>query len=224
MQQKIIGNLNSYVIAPPSGTPPTNMVILLHGYGADGRDLISIADMWRTSFPNTVFISPDAPDQCEASPFGYQWFSLAGLDKAGRNTVIEKKWNIASDFISSALDYYDIDEGNLIIGGFSQGCMMALTTALKRGGICAGVLGYSGMLLSEDSLQIPDAQSMPIHMVHGTDDTVIPVAEWTEAKDKIKKSGFIFSGHTTKGLGHGIDQHGLDSGQLFIQNAFKVNP
>lgn len=219
MEQKKIGKLNSYVLFPESDERyPTSAVIFLHGYGSNGRDLISIGDEWAPHCPATVFISPDAPQQCEQTPIGRQWFSLNEYTREAMEREIEHYWKNLSNYIDAVIDEYTLTEDQIILVGFSQGTMMALYTALLRDNACAGVLGYSGRLLSEEKLMQSPHKTMPIQLIHGTSDMVVSVDEWDNAMALFKSHKFNITGHTSNGLGHGINTQGIESGLFFIKD------
>ena len=214
IKEKTIGGLESYIIEPEGEA--TSIVFLLHGYGADGRDLISISAEWRTALPHTIFISPNAPFPCEMSPMGRQWFSLNPYTIEAMTDNIKPAHETLSNYIDAVLDHFDLQDDQMILSGFSQGCMMSLYTGLRRDKNCAGILGYSGRLLGEDA--IPDGKSgIPVHLIHGLADDVVPAESWTHAKDTLEAKKFTVTGHRTPNLGHGIDMEGLRSGSGFIQ-------
>lgn len=218
MKQETIANLTSYIIEPE--TTVDNVVILLHGYGADGQDLISIGDMWKQDLPSTVFISPNAPHQCEQSPYGYQWFSLLDFTKDAMRQKIANTHDGLSVYIDAILQKYNLTDDKLILSGFSQGCMMSLNTALLRPQPCAGVLGYSGLLVDHNLPKQSTNKNTPVHLIHGEDDNVVPVQEWINATSVLTDAGFKVSGYTTPGLPHGIDPQGIKSGLGFIKECF----
>lgn len=219
MEQKKIGDLNSYVLFPQSeDNYPDSAVILFHGYGSNGRDLISLANEWAPHASSTIFISPDAPFPCESTPLGNQWFSLEEYTRDAMEKEIEKNWKIASNYINAVIDEYSLTENKIVLCGFSQGTMMALYTSLLRDNPCAGVLGYSGRLLNEQKLIQSPHKKMPIHLIHGASDVVVPPEEWNNAGNILKKNDFIVTGYKAKGLGHNIDNQGIESGYHFIMD------
>ncbi len=219
MEQKKIGDLNSYVLFPQSEDHyPQNAVILVHGYGANGRDLISIGQEWALDCPDTLFIAPDAPDRCELAPMGHQWFSLDNYTREAMEKEISTAWKILSKFIDDVMDEYSLTENKIILMGFSQGTMMALHAALMRKNPCAGVLGYSGrLLINKEQLDTIPHKKMPIHLIHGSADLVVSVDEWEDAMAILKDNKYNITGYKTKGLGHGIDITGIESGLYFIK-------
>ena len=198
----------------PGGQDIKNMVIFLHGYGADGKDLISIAPLWAESMPNTVFFAPNAPEPCEMSPSGFQWFSLADRSpdrmKAGAANVDK----VLKTYIQAKLEANDLAIDNLAIVGFSQGTMMALYTMPQLKHACAGVLGYSGR-----ALITPDDSSVkfPICAIHGTADEIVPFDSLKHLEDSFTKWPDVKT-HARPNLGHGIDQQGLQIGAKFLKD------
>lgn len=215
IRAEAIGGLNTYIIDPVSGGKPQHIVVLLHGYGANGQDLIGIGAEWAPSLPDCVFVSPDAPFPCEMSPMGLQWFSLQNYTDAAMTVEIQKIFPILSQWLDGILAHFGLTDDKMILSGFSQGCMMSLYTATRREKPCAGVLGYSGRLL--DAPQNHGGQ-IPIHLIHGEADQVVPVSSWHDAKKTLESNGFKVTGHTTSALPHGIDMGGIESGLKFIQS------
>ncbi len=223
IEHRQIGNLQSHLLFPNSeDSHPNSAVILLHGYGANGRDLISLAMEWAPKCPNTLFIAPDAPNPCEETVLGRQWFSLEQFSKDFMQRQIEDHWRAASHYVDAVIEEFNITEDKIVLCGFSQGTMMSLYTALSRPNHCAGVLGYSGMLLGQNNARLSPHKKLPIHLIHGQADPVIPVNEFHAMKDFFNDNGFNnVSGYTTKGLAHNIDQNGIESGLYFIRDCLK---
>ncbi len=198
-----------------------SLVILLHGLGSNGQDLISLAPIWAQELPKTTFISPDAPFACDMVPPGYpnsyQWFSLQDRDPGKILKGVEMAFPILEGFIASSLEKHAVDPSKLVLCGFSQGTMMSLYAAPRLKYKIAGVLGYSGALVGGSGLS-GGAQKPPVHLIHGEADDVVPVAAWHDAKKTLEEAGFAVSGHTTPGLPHGIDQDGVESGAKFLKS------
>ncbi len=196
------------------------MVVFLHGYGADGKDLISIAPMWADELKNTVFFAPNAPEPCEMSPMGFQWFSLMDRSEASMTAGAKSVRNILEKYIRQKLDDTGLQMKDVAIVGFSQGTMMALYTMPRLDQACAGVLGYSGRLVAVDSLKSEQKSKFPICAIHGTADEIVPfdslagIAEGFDGQD-VKT-------HSRANLGHGIDDEGLRIGLQFLQKVLKT--
>lgn len=212
--QTTINDLRTYCIIPEN---IDSLVILLHGYGSNGMDLISLAEEWAPLCPNTAFISPDATYPGEMGGPGFQWFSLANYSRDVMKGLIQKEWLTLDKYIDAALQKFSLTDDRLILSGFSQGCMMALHTGLSRTKPCAGILGYSGMMLDTSILNKDAKDCPPVCIIHGIADSVVPVAAWDEATMILKDHGIAVSGHKTPGLAHGIDMDGLKTGLEFIR-------
>lgn len=219
MKNYTLANLKTYAVEPDGA--PQSLVILLHGYGADGRDLISIGEEWQTNLPNTVFVSPDAPYPCEMSPLGRQWFSLSEYTIPAMEREIISVWPTLDKYLNALLEHYNLTDDKMIISGFSQGCMMSLYALPRRAKPCAGILGYSGRLLGESALEESKNSITPVHLIHGEADNVVPCESWDHATQTLEEQGYSVTGHTTPRLAHGIDMEGIRSGLGFIQNCFK---
>ncbi len=204
-------------------TNPKKIIVLLHGLGSNGQDLISLAPYWKVAAPDALFISPDAPFPCDMAPMGYQWFSLQDRARDKIQSGIEIAFPILEAFINEQRARFNLTLNDVALVGFSQGTMMSLYTAPRLPEPIAGVLGYSGALFGEEALiQDPDEFSkMPIHLIHGEADDVVPVAAFTHAKTNLESANYTVTGHTTPGLTHSIDEEGIASGNAFLQKIFK---
>lgn len=207
---------NFYEHQPASGAKPKQMVMLLHGLGADGRDLLSLAPLWARDLPDAVFISPDAPFHCDMAPMGYQWFSLQEWTAESILKGVQAAAPILENFIDSQLEKYGLGADKLALVGFSQGTMMSLYFAPRYPKKIAGVLGYSGALTGGEDLTAPHHR-IPVHLIHGEADTVVPISAYRHARATLEKAGFVVTGHTTPGLMHGIDDKGLQAGASFLK-------
>ena len=214
LTQKTIAGLQTYCLSPET---TDSLVILLHGYGANGQDLISLASEWAPHLPTTTFIAPDAPTPCEAGGPGFQWFSLSDYSRPSMTELIRDAWTVIDNYCDEALKEFGLSDDKMIISGFSQGCMMSLHAGFSRQKPCAGVLGYSGMLLDQNVIENTKNKDIPVYLVHGTDDSVVPVQAWDEAVSVLKANDIEVSGHKTEGLPHGIDLEGLQAGLAFLQ-------
>jgi len=214
--------LNIYEHKPPEGTQAKQLVIFLHGLGADGRDLLGLAPMFAQALPEAVFVSPDAPFPCDMAPMGYQWFSLREWTPESILRGVEETAPVLEDFIGQQLEKYNLPAERMALCGFSQGTMMSLYAGPRYPDKIAGILGYSGALVGGDGfLEDPDEfHKMPVHLIHGEADNVVPVSAWHHAKETLEKAGFTVTGHTTPGLPHGIDEAGIQSGLEFLKSLF----
>jgi len=210
---------NFYEYGPDLGEVE-QLVIMFHGVGSNGQDLISLAPILSQKLPKTMFISPDAPFPCDMVPPGYpnsyQWFSLQDRDPKAMLEGVKQVFPIVEDFIEKQLETYNVPPEKLALLGFSQGTMTSLHVAPRLKSKIAGVLGYSGALLWDSSQDIEKFQKMPIHLIHGEADDVVPVQARAQAEEILKNHVYEVSGHTTAGLTHSIDQKGIDSGAEFF--------
>ena len=205
---------------PASGGKPAKLVILLHGVGADGNDLIGLAPRFASVLPDAGFLSPHAPYAYDMAPVGRQWFSLAERSPARILAGIRATAPILSGFIDRELDRRGLADRNLALIGFSQGAMMALHVALRRAQACAALIGYSGALAGGERLAEEIRATPPVLLVHGAADEVVPVALHSPAVAALEASGVKVSAHIRPGLGHGIDEDGIGLGTRFLASAF----
>lgn len=213
---------NYYEFGPKSGKAPASIVLLLHGVGSNGRDLISLAPAWADTLPDTVFVSPDAPAHCDMVPPGYpdsfQWFSLQSRDPAFLLEGAKRAAPALEDFMDEQLARFSLPASKLALAGFSQGTMMSLYAAPRYKNRIAGVLGYSGALIGAEELNAPDAHKIPVHLIHGEHDDVVPIGAYHAARAALEKCGYTVSGHTAPRLTHSIDQKGIESGGAFLSS------
>ena len=213
------------------------IVIFLHGYGADGNDLISLSQPMAPMLPDTAFYSPHAPFPCEGNPMGRQWFSLSAYDpdllRRGPETmapVLQEMHEGAAyvapkiqNFIDGLMEKHGVASDKVVLAGFSQGTMMALYCAYRRKDTLAGVLGYSGALIGADVFAAEKTASPPAYLVHGETDSVVPVAATNHAYDTLAAAGVAVEKVTIPDLEHGIDQNGLQIGTDFIVKSFGLD-
>jgi phospholipase/carboxylesterase len=212
-------DLKTYKFEPVSGAKPQNMVILLHGLGSNGQDLISLAPYFAKSLPDTIFLSPDAPFPCDMAPFGHQWFSLHDRDPAKILAGVKAAHPILAAYIEAQMTAYDLPASKIALVGFSQGTMMSLYTAPRFKGALAGVLGYSGALVGAEGLGEKDIHKLPTQLIHGTADDVVPFSQMEVAEKTLQGHDFPVTTCACHGLGHSIDGDGIDSGAAFLSKA-----
>lgn len=208
-------------VLPHSGERAQKLVILLHGLGADGQDLISLAENWSPLLPDTEFIAPNAPFPCDMAPWGFQWFSLQVFShEAIHQGVVEASKHLNA-FIDEALSKRGLKEADLALVGFSQGTMMALHTGLRRNHQIAAILGYSGALAGPETLASEITARPPILLIHGDQDLVIPVGALFAAEATLSQAGCDIHSLVRPGLAHGIDNKGIDEGGRFLASSFE---
>jgi phospholipase/carboxylesterase len=207
---------------PQSGDKPRRLVILLHGLGADGNDLIGLAPYWAPMVPDAEFVSPNAPFPCDMAPFGFQWLSARDPSPEARLAGARAAGTILDAFIDDALAKRGLDESDLALVGFSQGTMMSLYVGPRRERQLAGIAGYSGRLIAPELLAAELRARPPILLVHGTDDPLVPYDLMAEAEAALSAAGVPVETLTRVGLGHAIDEEGLKRGGQFLQHAFNA--
>ena len=208
-------------IAPASGVA-RSLVIFLHGYGADGHDLIDIGRRWAPALPDTAFVSPHAPDPCDEAPTGRQWFPLAAIDPDRMRQGVVAAAPALERFIDAELERHGLTESALVLAGFSQGTMMALHVGPRRDRAIAGIVGYSGLLPDPEFLEAEAKSRPPVLLVHGDDDPLIPSVSLHVAAKVLAAAGFAVEWHMRPGLEHGIDEQGLKLGVEFAGRVLTV--
>lgn len=206
-------------LAAKSGTT-SSLVVLLHGYGANGQDLIDLGRAWQALLPNTAFISPDAPDVIPYQQFGgRQWFDLTFRDPTEYWRGVAGAGPLLDAFLDKELARHKLAPGRIALVGFSQGTMMALHCGLRRNPQLAAIVGYSGMVAGPERLKGDVKSQPPVMLIHGEQDDVIPIAAIDLARETLTGAGIPVEWHVRPGLGHGIDQEGLELGGSFLKAA-----
>ena len=210
-------SLNTIVLDPASKNKPKNAVILCHGYGGDGKDISILAGYWRSYLKDTIFICPDAPERCAASPTGFQWFDLMNQTKEqilSKSLVAEMKLNKLIDQVKIK---NDLTADKIVLGGFSQGCMISLQTGLKRKDKINSIVGYSGKIIDTDHLSRNIISRPNIILMHGDIDQVVTVESLLEAKEFFNKNNYEIKTKIFKNCEHRIPTEGSSLGLQFIQ-------
>jgi phospholipase/carboxylesterase len=197
--------------APRSGKTKS-LVILLHGYGADGNDLFGLSGPLAQHLPDTAFRSPNAPEKCRVNPMGRQWFPISWLDGSPESEMAAgfiRSADILDRYITEAMAEEGVEPSQTALIGFSQGTMMCLHVAPRRIAPLAGVVGFSGRLHESENLRKEALSKPPILLIHGDQDEMIPVAALGSAKAALVDAGFQVQTHISRGIGHGIAPDGL---------------
>ncbi len=206
----------------PQSGDTRSAVVFLHGYGANGADLLGLADPLADHLPDTLFVAPDAPENCVGSPFGYQWFPIPWIDGSSEEESSRGMQQAVED-LNAFLDALMVDEDLLpeqvCLFGFSQGTMMSLHVAPRREDPVAGIVAFSGRVLEPELLADEVQSRMPILLVHGDQDDVVPVQSLPQAAEAFQNSGFsdVYA-HVMKGTAHGIAPDGLSVALAFIRD------
>jgi phospholipase/carboxylesterase len=196
--------------------PADSLVVLLHGYGADGNDLIGLADALAPALPRTAFASPHAPHPCGMAPMGREWFPLARRDPAEYVRGVEAAAPLLDRFLDAECGRVGVPPERLALVGFSQGTMMALHVGLRRRRPLAALVGFSGRLVAPERLPREMTSPCPVLLVHGTDDELLPADLTPLAAMAIAAAGGAAEWHLRPGLGHGIDPDGLAMAAGFL--------
>ena len=207
---------------PAASGAADSLVIFLHGYGADGNDLIGLAEPMAPHLPNTRFLAPNAPERCPGNPFGYQWFPIPWLD--GTPEAVARASAVrafaALDAWLDAAAAEGIGPDRTVLFGFSQGTMMALHVGLRRATPFAGIVGFSGRLLDPELLASEIASRPPVLLVHGDQDPVVPFESLAAAEAALAAAGVPTHAHVSPGMAHGIAPDGLGLAVGFIRDRF----
>lgn len=209
--------------APASGKKAEQLVILVHGYGADGSDLIGLTPFLARVLPYATFVAPNAPERCDMSPMGYQWFPITQFDPSSRLTGVQSAAPILDQFIDEELASHGLTEENLVLVGFSQGTMMSLHVALRRPAQVAGILGFSGLLAGPELLADQAVSKPPVLLIHGDMDDMLPVQNLHDAVSALTAVDINVEWHVSQGAGHTIAQDGLELGMDFLGRLFPQN-
>ena len=203
----------------------SSLVILVHGYGANGADLLGLADVLGPHMPGTAFVAPDAPERCVANPMGFQWFPIPWLDGSAPEAAEASLRRSAADldaFVSDRLSEEGVAPADAILFGFSQGTMMSLHVAPRRAEPVAGVVGFSGRLLAPESLGDEAVSRPPVLLVHGDMDDVVPPSSMPEAAEALGEAGFKVYAHVSSGTAHGIANDGLEVALAFMRERLRL--
>jgi phospholipase/carboxylesterase len=212
-------DLSGPSFGPARGGRPRDLVVLLHGYGADGNDLLGLAPHWAPLLPETQFIAPHAPFPCEASPFGRQWFGFEGRAESMILAETQTAAAILDAYLDAELARRGLTEERLALVGFSQGTMMALHVAPRRPRAVAAVVGYSGALIAPQLLPAEIKSRPSVLLIHGTADPVVPYASMAAAHAALQAVGIEAACETRPGLAHAIDDAGLERSGAFLAAA-----
>ena len=202
---------------PHAGGNPKSLVVLLHGLGADGNDLIGLAPYWAPLLPEAEFLSPHAPFPCDMAPYGRQWFSLQDRSPEMILAGVRGAAPILDAFLDDALASRGLPPEHMALVGFSQGTMMSLHVGLRRPQAVAGIVGYSGALRTGETLADEMRSKPPILLVHGEADPVVPFQAMGAAATALKGLGVAVETLARPGLGHSIDEAGLRAGGAFLR-------
>ena len=196
--------LDTEVITPDNDEPIKNVIILLHGYGGDGKDISMLTLNWKRFLKNTLFLCPNGHEKCEINPVGFQWFDLSKNDeKYILNKSIEAE-KVINKFIQEVKNKYQVLNKNIVLCGFSQGCMMAINAGVTSVQEYNCIVGFSGKIINKDNLQSRLKNKSKILLIHGDQDEIVSSTFLLEAKDFFKRNKFDIQTNLIKNCGHHI--------------------
>lgn len=211
--------VNGASLQPRSGSSPGKIVLLLHGFGSSGSDMIALAPTWQEAMPDALFLAPHAPQRC-AFGQGYQWWALRELSPLALAAGAASAAPAIDSFIDRKLGQYGLTDADLAIVGFSQGTMMALHVGLRRRASVAAIVGYSGMLTGVAELKRDIVSWPPVLLIHGAQDQVVLIAALHAAEGELRKLDIAVTTHICADTGHSVDPVGLGLGREFVTRAF----
>jgi len=191
--------------------------MLIHGYGSNGEDLISLAAMMQPSLPGAAFVAPNAPSLIPSMAAAHQWWPIETFSMAERDAGAAAAAPVLDDFITEELDKAGLASDRLLLIGFSQGAMMALHVGLRREDALAGIVGISGMLVAPDRLSSDIASRPPVLLIHGTDDDVVPFGSMELASTALTAVNVPVETHVSQGIGHGVAPDGINAATAFAR-------
>ncbi len=196
--------LDSTIIEPEKGSKVKNAIVLLHGYGGDGKDISMLSLNWKRHMPNTVFICPNGYEQCAINPSGYQWFDLTKEDPKyilEETLKAEKKLN---NFLDEIKEFYNLSSNDICLSGFSQGCMMAINLGLTSQKKYNCIVGFSGKIINQEDLKKRQKNFTNVLLIHGENDDIVPPTCMLEAKDFLMRNNVAVETYMLKNCGHNI--------------------
>ena len=210
---------------PAASGTADSLVIFLHGYGADGNDLIGLSQPLASILPNTEFVSPNAPEPCAMSPSGRQWFPITYIDGSSMEEMMAgygRAQEALNAFIDAEIARTGFEPSRIALVGFSQGTMMSLSVGPRREAALAGIVGFSGRLIEPEKLAAEIRSKPPVLLIHGDADEVVPPSSLKEAADALVALEVPVSAAMRPGLGHGIDERGLVAAAQFLMTCLGV--
>ncbi|MDO6415167.1 dienelactone hydrolase family protein [Sphingomonas sp. BIUV-7] len=202
-------------LAPLAGGKANALVVLVHGYGSNGDDLISLAQMIQPALPTVAFVAPNATSRIPNMANAHQWWPIDTFSPAERAAGAQMAAPALDDFLTSELDRHGLSEDRLLLVGFSQGTMMSLHVGLRRSAPIAGIIGISGMLVAPETLEAEIRSRPPVLLIHGTADNVVPFRSLELASKALTAAGVPVETHVSPGVAHSVGQDGLSAAAAF---------
>ena len=214
--------LNSTIIRPENNLEIKNAIILLHGYGGDGKDISTLSLNWKRHLPNTIFICPDGHETCPINPSGFQWFDLTKNDSGYILDESIKAEKILNKFIIEIKKEFDLENNKICLSGFSQGCMMAINLGLTSDKEYNSIIGFSGKIIDQENLKKRKKVSTNTLLIHGDLDQVVPASFLLEAKDFFIRNNVQIETHLIKGCDHHIPIQASSKALNYILKKFNL--
>ena len=214
--------LKTIIIKPENDMPIKNAIILLHGYGGDGKDISMLSMNWKRFLTNTVFLCPDAHERCPVNPNGFQWFDLT---KEDHQYILEKSIKAEKQlhqFIDEVKKEYNLKNSDICLCGFSQGCMMSINLGLTSNENLNCIVGFSGKIINKDDLSRRKISSTKMLLLHGDIDEVVPSVNLLEAKDFLIRNNIEVETNMIKNCGHHIPVEASSLALEYIKENFKI--
>ncbi len=215
-------SLNTTVISTDKNNQIKNVIILLHGYGGDGKDISMLTYNWKRFLPNTVFLCPDAHEKCNINPSGFQWFDLTIDDP---NYILERTLlaeKVINKFIEEVKDFYKIDNSKICLSGFSQGCMMSINIGLTSKDSFNSIVGFSGKIINKNDLSKRIFSKTKVLLLHGDLDTIVPPSNLLEAKDFLIRNKIDVETKLINNCDHHISIEASSLALNYIKNNFLI--
>ena len=212
--------LDTIIIKPENDEEIKNAIILLHGYGGDGKDISTLTLNWKRHLPNTIFICPNGPEKCKINPSGFEWFDLTNEDE---NYILKKSIEAEkklSEFIDELKIKYNLNNNQICLSGFSQGCMMSINLGLTSKEKFSSIVGFSGKIINQDNLILRKKNSTDVLLIHGDADQVVPPYFLLEAKDFLIRNNINIETHLIKNCDHHIPIEASSIALNYIQKKF----
>jgi phospholipase/carboxylesterase len=214
--------LSTIIVKPETNIPIKNAVILLHGYGGDGKDISTLTLNWKRFLPNTIFLCPNGPEKCLINPTGYQWFDLTNDDSKYILDQSKKAEKKLQQFICEIKNEYNLKNSQICLSGFSQGCMMSINLGLINDENFNCIVGFSGKIINQEDLAKRKISSTKMLLIHGDLDTVVSPTFLLEAEDFLIRNSVKVETHLIKNCEHNIPIKASSEALNYIKNNFKI--
>ena len=214
--------LDSIIIKPENNSEIKSAIVLLHGYGGDGKDISMMSLNWKRHLPNTIIICPNGHERCSINPSGYQWFDLSNDDPNYILEEVKKAEKKLNQFISEIKNEFNLENNKICLSGFSQGCMMSLNLGLTSNEEYCCLVGFSGKIINQKYLKIKKDVSHNVLMIHGDADEVVPVSNILEAKDFLIRNNVSVNTKIIKNCGHHIPIEASSLALHFIKKNLEI--